>query len=244
MKAYLKSAMKSKLYFNPTWATTRQGLNISLWASNPPEPSLLQKENSPILFIGGVHGDEPEGVWLAEAFLNRIKTHHIKQSHAPSQLRSIQPWVIIPCLNPEGYSRLERTNSAGVDLNRNFPSPDWSPEAKAPRYFPGIQPGTEPEVQAVLQATEIYKPKLIIHFHSWKPCVVYTGKPAEPIARLLSDHSGYPMHEDIGYPTPGSLGQYGWLSLKTPVICIEEQEGISRDHIWRRFQWALMDLIK
>lgn len=244
--------MNSQIYFNPTWAITRQGLNIPLWSSHRAEERGSDPEQAPLLFIGGVHGDEPEGVWLAEAFLNCLQSKSFQQRQQKSvsphgsrkQAWPRQPWVLIPCLNPEGFNRRERTNSAGVDLNRNFPSPDWSPEAKAPRYNPGTRPASEPEVLAAIKAIDVYKPKLIIHFHSWKPCVVYTGSPGESAARLLGEHSGYPHHEDIGYPTPGSLGQYGWLSRQTPVICIEEQEGTTREHIWRRFQWALMELLQ
>jgi hypothetical protein len=293
--------MNSKIYFNPTWATTRQGLNIPLWSSHSPERELLPKNNNFILFIGGVHGDEPEGVWLAESLLNWIRSRALRRQHGskasvkttvPLKARAVgqnvgptvsqsngpakdpattlgttsaktqttgqssspggpskllEPaagWALIPCLNPEGYHRLQRTNSAGVDLNRNFPSPDWSPQCEAPRYFPGPQPGSEPEVQGVIRAIELYKPNLIIHFHSWKPCVVYTGAPGEPVARILGEHSGYPHREDIGYPTPGSLGQYGWLTHQIPVICVEEQEGCPRENIWPRFQWALTDLLR
>lgn len=242
--------MNSKIYFNPSWAISRKGVSIPLWASHAPkdQPSAL-----PILLIGGVHGDEPEGVWLAEALRNSLHTLYQRQTHrtaspasssstSSSSSSSIQPWVLITCLNPDGYSKNERTNAAGVDLNRNFPSPDWSTESKAPRYYPGEKPASEPEVQGAMQAIEEYRPKLIIHFHSWKPCVVYTGAPAQSIARRLSYYSGYAFHEDIGYPTPGSLGQYGWLSKQIPVVCIEEQEGTARQHIWPRFRGALMDL--
>jgi hypothetical protein len=236
--------MNSKIYFDPKWATTRQGLNIPLWSSHTPEIGVLPKVNSPILFIGGVHGDEPEGVWLAEAFLNWIRSQYLKRQNQLDSKWPKQSWVVIPCLNPEGLQKGERTNSAGIDLNRNFPSPDWSPEAKAPRYNPGLAPGTEPEVQGAIRVIETYKPKLIIHFHSWQPCIVYTGRTAAPVALSLSEHSGYPYKEDIGYPTPGSLGQYGWLSCQTPVICVEEQEGTPQEHIWPRFQWALMELLQ
>ncbi|MEY4615402.1 MAG: hypothetical protein RJB66_362 [Pseudomonadota bacterium] len=236
--------MNSKIYFNPTWAKTRQGLNIPLWSSQAPETLHGRQGRNPILFIGGVHGDEPEGVWLAEAFLNAIQTEYLKRAHTTSSTWPGRNWILIPCLNPEGYERQERTNSAGVDLNRNFPSTDWSPEAKAPRYNPGAQPGSEPEVQATIRAINLFKPELIIHFHSWQPCVVYTGSPGASVARQIGEHAGYEYREDIGYPTPGSLGQYGWLNHKTPVICIEEREGTARELIWPRFEWALMDLLK
>lgn len=231
---------------------------IPLWASYSPQerteikvPSVSNSPPlAPILFIGGTHGDEPEGVWLAEAFLNALLTLDRRRSHR-IPLRSstslvakpLQDWVLIPCLNPEGFIKKERTNSAGVDLNRNFPSSDWTADYKEPRYFPGTQPASEPEVQGVLRAIEVFRPRLIIHFHSWKPCVVYTGELAKPIAEVLGRCSGYPFHEDIGYPTPGSLGQYGWLDQQIPVVCIEEQEGAPRDHVWPRFQRALMGLI-
>lgn len=236
--------MNSKIYFNRSWSKTRQGVDIPLWSSISPDEISTKAASEPILFVGGVHGDEPEGVWLAEAFLNWIQTQCSKKKKSFNSNWFKQDWILIPCLNPEGYQQGERTNSQGVDINRNFPSQDWSSEIKAPRYNPGKEPGSEPEVQLVMDVIRIYKPKLIIHFHSWKPCIVYTGKPAESIAQKLSEHSGYPYQEDIGYPTPGSLGQYAWYALQIPVICIEEQEGAMREHIWRRFQWALMDLLQ
>ena len=33
--------------------------------------------------------------------------------------------LFIPCLNPDGMSKNTRTNSNGVDLNRNFPTKNW-----------------------------------------------------------------------------------------------------------------------
>ncbi len=227
-----------KIYRNSNWAKTRQGICISFSSSM----SIQERENAPerdlYLFVGGVHGDEPEGVWLAEALLNRMNTDYARGRYPKKE------WLILPCLNPEGLLKNERTNSQGVDLNRNFPSKDWSSDSKAPRYYPGPHSASEPEVQALVKLIELYKPKLIIHFHSWEPCIVYTGNLGEKIAQQLSIHSGYSYKEDIGYPTPGSLGQYGWLEKQTPVICIEEKEGCPREHIWRRFQFAFDELLR
>ena len=134
-------------------------------------------------------------------------------------------------------------NSSGVDLNRNFPSTDWSPEAKAPRYFPGTSPGSEPEVKALCGLIAEKKPQVIIHFHSWEPCVVYTGSAGKVWAEKAGLGTGYQVREDIGYPTPGSLGQYGWLNCKTPVVCIEEKEGIALETIWPRFSEAMKAVV-
>jgi hypothetical protein len=104
-------------------------------------------------------------------------------------------------------------------------------------------PGSEAETQALVQLIQAEKPKLIVHFHSWEPCVVYTGRPAEAASQILAGKTGYPVREDIGYPTPGSLGQYGWLDHKIPVICVEEQEHIRLAEVWPHFELGLTQLM-
>ncbi len=217
-------------------------IEISHWASSAGERKISLYKSSetpqnPILFIGGVHGDEPEGVTLATATLNWLKeTCEQKTTEGKTTLC---PWVLIQCLNPDGFAKNERTNDHGVDLNRNYPSRDWSPEAKKPRYNPGPQPASEPEIKALIALIEEIKPRIIIHCHSWEPCIVYAGAPAMNDAKILSEVSGYEMRNDIGYPTPGSLSQYAWVDHKIPVICIEEQEHIALDKVWPNFGEAI-----
>ncbi|MNT25764.1 hypothetical protein D3C72_1613040 [compost metagenome] len=95
----------------------------------------------------------------------------------------------------------------------------------------------------MVKLIEDEKPQLIVHFHSWEPCVVYTGKPGQGPAEILATGNGYEAREDIGYPTPGSLGQYGWLEAKTPVVCIEEQANIDLDLVWPHFKDGLKLLL-
>lgn len=188
----------------------------------------------PFLFVGGVHGDEPEGVWLAEDLLQFLKEN-----------ATLRPWVLIPCLNPDGFfaSPRSRVNGNGVDLNRNFPSQDWSKEAKAARYFPGNHPGSESETQALISLIQKHNPAAIFHFHSWEnPCVIYTGR-GESLAKIFERSSSYPARPEIGYPTPGSLGQYGGNDLGIPVICVEELEGAERSLSWTRFEMAFHELL-
>ncbi len=226
--------MQGNIYHQSSWAQTSLGTKLPLYKKSH---SLRQFSEQPLLFIGGVHGDEPEGVHLAEEFLHWLQSEEQKHSE------KIRPWILIPCLNPDGYSQNQRTNANGVDLNRNFPCRDWSPEAKAPRYYPGPSPGSEPEVQALVKLIEDEKPQLIVHFHSWEPCIVYTGSPGKQAAEILASDTGYETREDIGYPTPGSLGQYGWIEKKTPVICIEEQEHIDLNKVWPHFRQGLEQLL-
>ncbi len=190
----------------------------------------------PFLFIGGVHGDEPEGVEMAQKLLLWL-TETEKQ-------RPLRSWILIPCINPDGYKKNERTNGHGIDLNRNFPSHDWSGEnTRGARYSPGPRPASEPEVAALVHLIETSHPEVIFHFHSWEPCVVYTGAPGKPFAEFISPGPGYPVREDIGYPTPGSLGQYGWQNHNIPVICVEEQEKVPLEEIWPRFQNGFKNLM-
>jgi protein MpaA len=208
-------------------------------AGNPIE--IFKKTNTssvkkPFLFIGGVHGDEPEGVEMAQKLLQWLTEAEKSQS-----LRS---WILIPCINPDGYKNNQRTNGNGVDLNRNFPSKDWTSEnSRGARYSPGSHAGSEPEVAVLVQVIEQEKPEVIFHFHSWEPCVVYTGAPGKTYAEFLSPNESYPVREDIGYPTPGSLGQYGWQNHKIPVICIEEQEKIDLKEVWPHFRDGFKNLM-
>lgn len=213
----------------PDWVKTSTGNSVELFQN------LHRKDEAPYLFVGGVHGDEPEGVRLAHEFLEWLKVHATGLDH---------PWLLVPCLNPDGYQFHERTNANGVDLNRNFPAHDWKVADKKDRYYSGPYAGSEIETQALVKLIEQHRPKAIIHFHSWKPCVVYTGAPGRELAQLMTLGNGYDCHEDIGYPTPGSLGQYGWLNHKIPVICLEEQDKSDLDQVWPHFNQGLTRLIQ
>lgn len=212
------------------WAKSRGGKPIGL--AHSPGLNLAASER-PLILIGGVHGDEPEGVKLAEETLRYLDAH-------PEKCRV--PWILIPCLNPDGFTAKTRTNAGGVDLNRNYPARSWSPEIKEPRYNPGPKAGSEPEIQALVALIQAVKPRLLIHCHSWHPCIVMTGEPARPDAERLAKVSGYPLQATIGYDTPGSLSQYGWADHKIPVICIEEQEGTPLDQVWPHFKNAIVEI--
>ncbi len=220
--------MRDEIFHQTSWALTAQGTPLDLYKK------VHTKSTRPFLFIGGVHGDEPEGVRLAQDLLAWLLASE----------DDLHPWILIPCLNPDGFQKNQRTNANNVDLNRNFPSADWSSLTKAPRYFPGLKPGSEKEVQALVKLIEDEKPQLIIHFHSWEPCVVYTGSPGKKAAQILGEGTGYEVREDIGYPTPGSLGQYGWLEHQTPVICIEAQADSSLENVWPLFGQGLQKLLR
>lgn len=211
-----------------SWCTSRKGRSIELFASRN-----LKKSDHPLLFVGGVHGDEPEGVVLAEKTLRFIE----------KEAEKIQlPWILIPCLNIDGFTAGTRVNGAGVDLNRNYATRNWSPDFENERYFPGTHAGSEPEVQGMMGLIRDFDPREIIHCHSWNPCVVCTGEPGRKDAERLAKACGYELVDTIGYPTPGSLSHYGWGENGIPVICIEEQEKTPPDQIWPHFEAGIRDI--
>jgi hypothetical protein len=145
-------------------------------------------------------------------------------------------------LNVDGYARNTRVNGRGVDLNRNYPSKSWSPDYEKERYFPGKEPGSEAEVKAVVGLLKDFQPRVVIHCHSWKPMVVCAGEPGLRDAERLSKASGYEVKPEIGYPTPGSLSQFGWWDNKIPVICIEEADEEAPNTVWPRFAQGMREI--
>jgi len=213
----------------PNWVLSNQNRSIELFASG----SLSSLSSlRPLLLIGGVHGDEPEGVALAQQTLTWLK------SNADTRV----PWLLIPCLNPDGVAAGSRVNARGVDLNRNYPAKSWSPEATQERYNPGPEPASEPEIKALVNLIGQTRPRLIIHCHSWHPCIVYTGPPGKKDAQRLAEASGYELKESIGYDTPGSLSEYAWHDLQIPVICIEEAEDTPLNEVWGHFSKGIKSI--
>lgn len=216
------------------WATTDLGTPVPLYSSHPLEEMSSLK---PLILMGGVHGDEPLGVHLAQQTLAFLQDDAKK-----AQPKVRRPWVLIPILNVDGYTKGTRVNGRGVDLNRNYPANSWSPHFEKERYNPGPHAGSEAEIKAVVQLIEKVSPRLLIHCHSWQPMIVCAGEPGMKDAERLSRSSNYKVVPEIGYPTPGSLSQFGWFDRKIPVICIEEDDNARKEDVWPRFAKGMEEI--
>lgn len=168
-----------------------------------------------VLFIGGVHGDEPEGVVASRGLLEKLR----------QQFNYNLELLLVPEMNPEGVLLKTRGNSNKVDLNRNLPTKDWSPVAATERYNPGPNPLSEIENQILVKLIESFKPQVIYSLHSWKPMLNTNGD--LPEAQVISQLTGYKIEPDIGYPTPGSLGTYASFERKIPTLTYEVERDIS-----------------
>jgi len=194
-----------------------------------------------LYLLAGVHGDEPEGIYVLSKVVEWLKGFDDKSS----PLSKI-PIIVIPTLNIDGYRNSTRTNSNGVDLNRNLPSTKWTSIARESKYNPGSAPLSEVENIFMVDLFKKYKPGFIISFHSWKPMINYNGD-CKDEAELMSKYNNYVICDDIeNHPTPGSLGEYAPEKYSSPVITFEFpvlNEKNSLESIWLENEKALKALL-
>ena len=170
------------------------------------------------LVIGVFHGDEPQGQFLIEQYLKYNNGANI---------------LFIPCLNPDGMLINQRTNSNGVDLNRNFPTKNWglnegknaTCDDSSTDYWGGKHPASEIETNFLIAIIEKYKPRSILTIHAPYKVVNYDG-PAKELSEKISAIIGYPSVGSIGYPTPGSFGNWAGVERNYPTITLELDENI------------------
>jgi protein MpaA len=188
------------------------------------------------LLIGGVHGNETEGVRFMEEFTREFA---IDKSISPLPCQI----YLIPVFNPDGFLSFKRGNVNGVDLNRNMPTKDWSGEFSEPKYFPGTRACSEPETSIMMKVIREFNPDFIISFHSWKPMINING-PAMPFAEVMKKKISMEIVEDIGYPTPGSLGTYAGWERQIPTITLEFERGVELDSIYPSAKDAILDALR
>lgn len=186
-----------------------------------------------ILVIGGVHGDEIEGIIAANGLLQQFSESF------PYKLNL----TLVPIFNLDGALRSQRVSARKVDLNRNLPTQDWTPEVAKEKYNPGPSAASEPENQALVDYIKTKQPEFIISLHSWKP-MLNTNGDCERVAQAISARTGYVITDDIGYPTPGSLGTYCGLERKIPTITYEFERLLDAETILSQHVPAIIEGLK
>lgn len=178
-------------------------------------PLEQRKPLGKVLLVGGMHGDEYSSVSVVFKWMNILNQFHSGLFH----------WKIAPLVNPDGLLRDEsqRMNANGVDLNRNFPTPDWQLKTedywvnethRNPRRYPGKAPLSEPESRWLAEEIERFDPDVIVSVHAPYGVVDYDGPRNGPhrLGRLYLELLG---------TYPGSLGRYAGIQLKKPLVTIE-----------------------
>ncbi|MCS6983593.1 MAG: DUF2817 domain-containing protein [Leptospiraceae bacterium] len=183
------------------------------------------------LLIAGVHGNETESHAFIHDFLEEFQDSEHK---LPVEL------YVLPNLNPDGFFAFTRQNANGVDLNRNMKTKDWQPGIPGDRYYGGSYPESENETKILTRIILNFKPQLIISLHSWKPMINING-PAHPFAEAMAGKLTYPITEDVGYPTPGSLGTFAGWERQIPTITLEIERGMSLQKVYPLCRDAVLE---
>lgn len=209
------------------------------------------ESDSCMLFMGGVHGDE-----LPTVYLMFKLAHYLRENPEVVKGRCV---VIAPLVNPDGYlaARPTRTNGAGVDLNRNFPTRGWHPDAhrhwatkgrKNKRYYPGPKAASEQETLFQIALIKRFKPQKILSVHSPLNFFDYDGPSAdldsfEQWMEKISREANHPLRK-FGY-YPGSLGNYAGneRNIFTLTLELPTSDPALGEEYFRRFQPAFLKFI-
>jgi murein peptide amidase A len=197
---------------------------------------LPEENNAELVILASIHGDEAETTVVVSEAL-RCLPH--------GDLRA----AVILCGNPDGMLRGTRGNGRGVDLNRNFPTSNWSPEpvhyksrsndARDIALSPGSEPASEPETKALVALLDQINPLAVVSLHSALACVDDSG--ASHLGRQLADRCGLPFLTEIGYPTPGSMGT--WAAERGLNLVTLELEDASLYALKDRHVPIMLDLM-
>jgi protein MpaA len=196
---------------------------------------LPEDDRPSILVMASMHGDESETTVVLSEALRSIRTEDMKNA-------------AILCANPDGILRGTRGNARGVDLNRNFPASNWSPDLVYYKSLvddpqdialsPGAGPASEPETAALLSFLDEIQPRAVVTLHAALACIDDMGD--SPLGRKLAERTGLPF-ELVRYATPGSFGS--WAQERDLNLVTYELEPASPYDLKVRHVPVLIDLL-
>ncbi|MGO1297310.1 MAG: murein tripeptide amidase MpaA [Vibrio sp.] len=218
MKSIKTRSQRGQLLMSPT-----QYGQSSLGAPLLYFPAQCQTDEAGLLFAG-MHGDETASISLLSAGLRTIEQ------------ASLHHHVIVSA-NPDGNQLGLRSNANGVDLNRNFPTRNWSGEGTVYRWNShaetrdvhldtGAYGGSEPENHHLMRLIEQLQPAFIFSFHEPLACI--DAGQHQKLGQTLADVFNLPLMDGVGYDTPGSFGtwcdeqQIPNITLELPPISTDE----------------------
>jgi hypothetical protein len=191
------------------------------WEGRPINAFALGTGSVPVAIVGGMHGaPEANSSWLVWELLDYFES-------TPEAIPPELTLLFVPEANPDGLADGMRELADGVDANRNWPTPDWSPTSYGPggTLLPGgggPTPLSEPETAALAAWILQVQPAVVVSYHSAGGLVMgdSTALNLGLIDAYLVGAQGYLYREWIYYPVTGDFAQ--WLDgLGIPTVEIE-----------------------
>lgn len=209
-------ASRARCYTTGTIGTSVQGRGITAYYfGNGP---------TTILYAGAIHGNELSSKYIMESWISELDA---KAADIPAD----KTIVVVPVVNPDGTGIGQRNNARGVNLNRNFPTSNWTGDIQTGSGFRpgegGSGAGSEPETQALMNFTRQLNPAFTVTFHS-SGRLVNSNDAGNSIAkgRQYASLAGYSF-----IPNSATTGTFGfemtgtyedWLLERgSPAILIE-----------------------
>lgn len=202
-------------YQTMTYGTSLKGRALTAYSFGTDGPVTM--------YVGGIHGSEPSSTTLMRAWLAELESN-------PGRLVNKRV-VIIPAINPDGLAANIRTNSRGVNLNRNFPTDNW---VKSIRDTDGTNPSgggesplSEPEAAALAKITTNYRPRLLLSFHAVGSLAIgdpggYSAAYAARYASMVGYRDGTSTSSsNFDYNVTGGYEDWTYRNLGIPSIVVE-----------------------
>lgn len=186
-------------------------------AARPIEVYSFGEGKREYLIVAGIHGGyEGNTVALANELITYLNAN-------PQAIPGEAKLYIIRNMNPDAEARSDsadgRANNNGVDLNRNFPSENWTSDWDRDGCWilrpttGGLYPGSEPETRTVMGFIATHRIVALISYHSAAlgifPGGVPWEEPSKRLARALSKETRYPYPPiDTGCEYTGTLADW------------------------------------
>ena len=196
--------------------------------------SKYQNKKVKMVIVAGVHGYEQGTCWVMAQFF-KLLCENTENEILGFMKRNVV-FEVVPVANPYGFSKNQRKNENGVDINRNFDA-DWvygdDPTAD---YYGGASANSEAETNFLIQLlNENMDADFVIDYHN-----IATGYPlfylhgdeqvrmcssvfSALTAKWTQEYNGFPKDRLLGYCKNGSnatLGSYA-RKLKLNAFTLE-----------------------
>lgn len=201
-------------------------------ANNRPIETMQLGNGQPrVMVLGSLHGNEPVAMYLAEQLARYIGNKPVVWKATSS--------LVVRNPNPDGVAKNTFTNNRGIDLNRNFPSGDFT---ASHNHRSGQRAGSEVETQIICRMMTDFSPTRVIHIktsadnNGW---VIYNKK-AKSTALMMGDPQSLKPRELASLQLTGSVESYVTNKQNLEMITLIVPRNIDKETAWRIYREPLL----